>query len=65
MNGEFDWVNFGRAAFTLVSFISFVLVLLSAYSKKSKKRYDVEAKRVLEDDDTPHADDEPSHGVKQ
>lgn len=64
MDANSIWVEIGRAAFTLVSFVSFIVILLSAYSKKSTKRYDVEANRLLADDDTPHGD-EPSHGVKQ
>jgi cytochrome c oxidase cbb3-type subunit 4 len=64
MNVTSLWVEIGRAAFTVVSFVSFILILLSAYSKKSKKRYDVEANRLLADDDTPRGD-VPSHGVKQ
>ncbi len=65
MNVDSLWVQIARAAFTLLSFVSFIALLLSAYSKKSKKRYDIEANRLLDDDDKPHADDAASHGVKQ
>lgn len=65
MNVDSLWVQIARAAFTLLSFTSFIALLLSAYSKKSKKRYDIEANRLIDDDDKPHDDDAASYGVKQ
>ena len=35
-----DWVTLGRSLFTVVCFAFFIVVLIIAYSKRSKGRYE-------------------------
>jgi cytochrome c oxidase cbb3-type subunit 4 len=60
-----DLTEFGRALFTLMCFGTFIVVVLIAYSKKSKKRYD-EAANMLFDEDEPvdASAKRPSSGAK-
>ncbi|UTH74881.1 CcoQ/FixQ family Cbb3-type cytochrome c oxidase assembly chaperone [Chromobacterium sp. IIBBL 290-4] len=46
-----DWVTFGRSLFTVVCFAFFILVLIIAYSKRSKNRYEEAANLPFLDDD--------------
>jgi len=60
-----DLTEFGRLLFTLLCFGTFIVVVLIAYSKKSKKRYD-EAANMLFDEDKPVGAStiQPSSGAK-
>jgi cytochrome c oxidase cbb3-type subunit 4 len=46
-----------RAALTLVSFIAFLGIVWWAYSARRKRRFDRDARSVIEDDDDPKPDD--------
>ncbi|POZ62754.1 cbb3-type cytochrome oxidase subunit 3 [Chromobacterium alticapitis] len=46
-----DWVTIGRSLFTVVSFAFFIVVLIIAYSKRSKNRYEEAANLPFLDDD--------------
>jgi len=59
-----DWTNLGRILFTVFCFTVFIVIALGAFGKKAKKRYDEAANLVLDEDDTPAADN-ASNGAKQ
>ncbi|WP_084224461.1 cbb3-type cytochrome oxidase subunit 3 [Stenoxybacter acetivorans] len=46
-------LNLARSLYTVGCFLAFVLILLYAYSRKNKRAYDDEARRIIEDKDTP------------
>ncbi|AUH52265.1 CcoQ/FixQ family Cbb3-type cytochrome c oxidase assembly chaperone [Chromobacterium sp. ATCC 53434] len=46
-----DWVTFGRSLFTVVCFAFFIVVLIIAYSKRSRSRYEEAANLPFLDDD--------------
>lgn len=48
--GDLTWA---RALYTVGCFLAFMLILLYAYSRKNKKTYDDQARRIIEDPDTP------------
>ncbi|PRP71690.1 cytochrome C oxidase Cbb3 [Chromobacterium amazonense] len=62
-----DWVTIGRSLFTVVCFAFFIAVLIMAYSKRSKNRYEEAANLPFLDDDkveeAPH--DQASHGARK
>ena len=49
-------VNWARSLYTVLVFVSFALILLVAYNRKSKKGYDDVAQSLIDDDDIPHED---------
>ncbi|WP_174875536.1 cbb3-type cytochrome oxidase subunit 3 [Vogesella oryzae] len=50
-----DWTNLGRTLFTVFCLIVFVVIVLGAFGKKSKKRYDEAANLLFSEDE----DDQP------
>ncbi|WP_199152872.1 CcoQ/FixQ family Cbb3-type cytochrome c oxidase assembly chaperone [Chromobacterium sp. ASV23] len=62
-----DWVTIGRSLFTVVCFAFFIVVLIIAYSKRSKNRYEEAANLPFLDDDkaeeAPH--DQASNGARK
>ncbi|MCL6263789.1 MULTISPECIES: cbb3-type cytochrome c oxidase subunit 3 [Craterilacuibacter] len=62
-----EWVNFSRSLYTLACFTIFLVILIGAYSKKSKQRYEEAGMLPFMDDE--HMPDSPSgqasKGVKQ
>lgn len=63
-----DWTNLGRSLFTVFCFVVFIVILLGAYSKKSKKRYEEAANQLFLDDDKVQEagkDSPTSNGAKQ
>ncbi|HJV07034.1 cbb3-type cytochrome oxidase subunit 3 [Paludibacterium denitrificans] len=46
-----DWVTFGRSLFTVICFVFFIAILIVAYSKRSKDRYEEAANQLFLDDD--------------
>ena len=62
-----DGVNLSRALFTVFCFTIFIVILIGAYSKKSKQRYEEAGMLPFMDDE--HMPDSPSgqasKGVKQ
>ncbi len=46
-------LNLARTLYTLGCFLAFVLILLYAYSRRNKRSYDDEARRIVDDADTP------------
>jgi cytochrome c oxidase cbb3-type subunit 4 len=62
-----DLVTFGRSLFTVVCFAFFIVVLLLAYGKRSKNRYEEAANLpFLDDDKAQEADtEEASNGAKK
>ncbi|BAK75866.1 Cbb3-type cytochrome oxidase components FixQ/CcoQ [Pseudogulbenkiania sp. NH8B] len=63
-----DWTNLGRSLFTVFCFVVFIVILLGAYSKKSKKRYEEAANQLFLDDDKVQEagkDSPASNGAKQ
>ena len=63
-----DWTNLGRSLFTVFCFVVFIVILLGAYSKKSRKRYEAAANQLFLDDDKVQEagkDSPASNGAKQ
>ncbi|MBI3146365.1 MAG: cbb3-type cytochrome c oxidase subunit 3 [Pseudogulbenkiania sp.] len=63
-----EWTNLGRSLFTVFCFVSFIVILLGAYSKKSRKRYEEAASQLFLDDDKVQgagANTPASNGAKQ
>ena len=46
-------VNWARSLFTVLVFVSFVLVYI-VLNKRNKTNYDEASRSIVEDDDTPH-----------
>ena len=53
-------LTWARSLSTVLVFISFMLILLVAYNRKSKKGYEDIAQSLIDDDDIPHEDDASS-----
>ena len=47
-------VNWARSLFTVLVFVSFVLVLYIVLNKRNKTNYDEASRSIVEDDDSPH-----------
>ena len=47
-------VNWARSLFTVVVFVSFMLVLYIVLNKRNKTNYDEASRSIIDDDDTPH-----------
>ncbi|TIC78466.1 cbb3-type cytochrome oxidase subunit 3 [Crenobacter intestini] len=62
-----DWTNFARSMFTVLCFASFIVILLGAYGKKSKQRYEEAAMLPFMDDEyaSGQAPERASNGAKQ
>ncbi|AXE30801.1 CcoQ/FixQ family Cbb3-type cytochrome c oxidase assembly chaperone [Chromobacterium phragmitis] len=62
-----DWVTVGRSLFTVVCFAFFIAVLIMAYSKRSKSRYEEAANLPFLDDDKVEdaSQDEAAHGARK
>ena len=63
-----EWTNLGRSLFTVFCFVSFIVILAGAYSRKSRKRYEEAANQLFLDDDKVQgtgADASVSNGAKQ
>lgn len=46
-----NWVEIGRISFTVFCFMVFIIILLGAFSKKNKTRYDEAANLPFLDDE--------------
>nr|WP_199065383.1 cbb3-type cytochrome c oxidase subunit 3 [Chromobacterium sp. ASV5] len=62
-----DLVTIGRSLFTVVCFAFFIVVLIIAYSKRSKNRYEEAANLpFLDDDKVQEAEkDKASNGARK
>ncbi|ASP18217.1 cbb3-type cytochrome oxidase subunit 3 [Neisseria sp. 23W00296] len=53
-------VNWARSLFTVAVFVSFMLVLYIVLNKRNKTNYDEASHSIIDDDDTPHGNDNDS-----
>ncbi|CUA86553.1 MULTISPECIES: cbb3-type cytochrome oxidase subunit 3 [Gulbenkiania] len=63
-----DWANLARSLFTVFCFVVFIVILVGAYSRKSKKRYDEAANLPFMDDEDKVQEaesDKASDGAKR
>lgn len=49
-------LNWARSLFTIMAFISFMLILWIVFSKRNKANYEDAANSILHDPDTPTSD---------
>ncbi|AXK38088.1 cbb3-type cytochrome oxidase subunit 3 [Crenobacter cavernae] len=61
-----DWTSYGHSAFTVFCLVSFAVILIGAYSKRAKNRYDEAAKLpFLGDEDEAVQFREAANGAKE
>ncbi|WP_049261899.1 cbb3-type cytochrome oxidase subunit 3 [Neisseria bacilliformis] len=53
-------VNWARQLFTVLVFVSFILVLYIVLNRRNKANYDEASRSIIDDDDTPHDNDNNS-----
>ncbi|MGF6148453.1 Cbb3-type cytochrome oxidase, subunit 3 [Kingella potus] len=50
-------VNWARQLFTVLVLVSFILVLYIVSNRRNKANYDEASRSIIDDDDTPHDND--------
>ena len=53
-------VNWARELFTVLVLVSFILVLYIVMNRRNKTNYDQASQSIIDDDDTPHDQDNDS-----
>ncbi|EGF11501.1 TPA: CcoQ/FixQ family Cbb3-type cytochrome c oxidase assembly chaperone [Neisseria bacilliformis] len=53
-------VNWARQLFTVLVLVSFILVLYIVLNRRNKANYDEASRSIIDDDDTPHDNDNNS-----
>ncbi len=53
-------VNWARQLFTILVLVSFILVLYIVLNRRNKANYDEASRSIIDDDDTPHDNDNNS-----
>lgn len=60
-----DWTNLGRILFTVFCFVTFIVILIGAFGKKSQRRYDNAANLVFNGDEEEQQAIDASNGAKK